>query len=210
MRLIRYWINTGAAYPGTYGALGSGMIGRMLRNVADREPVENRLWDEAREVIQKNCKDCHKELMNDICDERNLTWWNSRNELMNNPSSRSHYEEKIRFSRHILYDLTETSQSTLLLAPLGQKNGGYGQCKNRQGKPIFNSTEDKQYQILLQAIEHTKHYLDSVKRFDMEGFVVRPEYFREMKRFGILDQDTEIQEVDPYKTDSLYWEANGK
>jgi hypothetical protein len=210
LKLIRYWINTGATYPGTYGALGSGMIGRMIRNVADRTPVENKYWEKATKVIGSNCRECHKQIMTDICDESNLTWWNSRNELMNNPGSEPSYLEKIRYSRHIIYDLTEPGKSIVLLAPLSQEEGGYGFCKDSKGKNIFRSTSDSDYKILLQAINSTKTYLDSIKRFDMEGFTVRPEYFREMKRFGIISQDAEISEIDPYQTDRKYWQTVGK
>jgi hypothetical protein len=209
MKMIRYWINTGAAYPGTYAALGSGMIGRMTQNNPDRTPVENNLWKKASKVIKNNCTNCHKEIMPDICDERNLTWWNSRNQLMNGAFSEASYLEKITFSRHILYDLSEPDQSTILKAPLAENNGGFGLCKDKKGNSIFKSTKEDDYKTLLKAITNSKTYLDSIKRFDMEGFTVRPEYFREMKRYGIVDEDTDIKEVDSYEADIKYWETIG-
>ncbi len=210
MKMIRYWINTGAVYPGTYGALGSGMVGRMSRNQTDRKPVKNELWEKASDVIKNNCNKCHKEIMPDICSEQNLTWWNSRNQLMNGAYKEKEYLQKISFSRHILYDLSEPGQSTILKAPLEKSDGGYGLCKDIKGNSIFKSTKDNDYETLLKAISNSKNYLDSIKRFDMEGFTVRPEYFREMKRYGVISEDVDIKDIDPYKTDRKYWDMTGK
>jgi len=43
--------------------------------------------------------------------------------------------------------------------------------------------------------------LDEVKRFDMPSFQPRPEYIREMKRFGILPKSFDMSQetVDPYE-----------
>lgn len=209
IRLIRYWINTGATYPGTYAALGTGMVGRMNRNVVDRTPVTNIAWDKARRIIKKNCKSCHHELMQDICSEENLTWWKSRNELANGKIELKDYKEKVRYSRHILYDLTEPENSTLLLAPLSKNKGGYGLCKNKNGESIFTDRNDQDYRILLDAVQNSKTYLDSIKRFDMENFVVRPEYFRELKRYGIYADDKNIKTVNAYEADRKYWKSFG-
>jgi hypothetical protein len=206
IQLLRFWINTGATYPGTYGALGSGMIGRMIRNEPDMTPVDNTVWEKAQKVIETQCSSCHAELMPHIIEEKNLIWWKSRAEMMNGNIDEKAYFEKIRFSRHIVYDLTEPAQSTLLLAPLARDAGGYGFCTDQQ-QPVLSSTSDPDYQILLQAIQHSKAFLDSIKRFDMPGFVVRPEYYREMIRFGILAPDMPREQVDPYLADRQYWQA---
>jgi hypothetical protein len=45
--------------------------------------------------------------------------------------------------------------------------------------------------------------------FDMPGFRPRPEYLREMKRYGILPAafDEVNEEADPYAIDRRYWDS---
>ena len=48
--------------------------------------------------------------------------------------------------------------------------------------------------------------LDQVKRFDMPGFRPRPDWVREMKRYGILPSDLDAAAaVDCYGTERRYW-----
>jgi hypothetical protein len=51
--------------------------------------------------------------------------------------------------------------------------------------------------------------LDNIKRFDMPGFRPRPEYVREMKRFGVLPLafDETLAALDPYEADEKYWKS---
>jgi hypothetical protein len=205
IRTIRYWINTGALYPGTYGALGTGMIGTMTNNQPDMRAVENKAWDKATEVINAQCRSCHQALRPHIVDEQNLTWWRSRVEVTSGQRKIEDYEQAIRFSRHILYNLTHPEKSAILLAPLSTGAGGYGSCTAPDGTAVFETTQDHGYRAILTAVQHTTAYLDSIKRFDMDGFAVRPEYYREMVRFGVLNEGIPIGAVDPYVTDSLYW-----
>jgi hypothetical protein len=81
MLKMRYWINSGALYPGTYAALGTGMLGTMRNNNADQTPIKNREWKKASSVLKRKCQKCHSELMKDIVSEENLTWWRSRVEV---------------------------------------------------------------------------------------------------------------------------------
>ena len=203
---IRYWINTGALYPGTYAALGTGIIGVMTNNNTDLTPVQNRKWEKASSVIKRNCMKCHDELMKDICSEDNLTWWRSRVDVSSGITDMEEYKEAIRFSRHIIYNLNEPEKSTILLAPLSKEAGGYGLCKNgNNNSPVFASKTDNDYVAILNAVTNSAEYLDSIKRFDMKGFVVRPDYLREMKRYGVIDENIPIQDVNPYAADSIYW-----
>jgi hypothetical protein len=206
IRTLRYWINTGALYPGTYGALGSGIVGVMTNNQADQKPVLNEQWKKASKVIKKNCMSCHSELGKDILDEENLTWWRSRVEVSSGSVDIERYKEAIRFSRHIVYNLTKPSESTILKAPLSVEAGGYGLCRDSAGKSIIKNKRDPKYLALLEAIQHSASFLQDIKRFDMEGFVVRGDYYREMVRFGVIDETTPIEEVDPYVADSIYWD----
>lgn len=203
---IRYWINTGALYSGTYAALGTGIIGTMWNNDPDMTPVENEVWKKASSVIKKDCRKCHNELMNDICSEQNLTWWRSRVDVTSGNITKEKYNEAIRFSRHVIYNLNEPDQSTILLAPLSKEAGGYGLCVKNNGKPVFETSFDNGYVTILDAVKNSSNYLESIKRFDMENYVVSPDYFREMKRFGVIDDDVPIEKVDPYVVDKVYWD----
>ena len=60
-------------------------------------------------------------------------------------------------------------------------------------------------EILSDAVNNSAEYLKSIKRFDMEGFIVRKDYYREMKRYGVIDESMPIEQVDPYVADSIYW-----
>ncbi len=54
-----------------------------------------------------------------------------------------------------------------------------------------------------------KKNLDTIKRFDMPDFQPRPEYVREMKRYGILPPTFELGKhpIDIYATDQAYWKS---
>ncbi len=62
-RLVRLWIDSGAAYPGTYAALGTGMIGgfeiidRSIR--LDRSDLRWPLIEKAVAAMQRRCTSCH-------------------------------------------------------------------------------------------------------------------------------------------------------
>lgn len=205
---IRYWINTGALYSGTYAALGTGILGTMHNNQADMTPIENAAWDKASSVIKKDCQKCHKELMDNICREDNLTWWRSRVEVTSGNIAQEKYNEAIRFSRHIIYNLNEPDQSTILLAPLSKEAGGYGLCVKKNGKPVFETSSEKGYIAIFDAVRNSSEYLNSIKRFDMENYVVSPDYFREMKRYGVIANDVPIEDVNPYEVDKVYWDMD--
>ena len=51
-------------------------------------------------------------------------------------------------------------------------------------------------------------HLDTAKRFDMPGFRPRPEYLREMQRYGVLPP-APLSEgpLDPYALDAAYWRS---
>jgi hypothetical protein len=74
---------------------------------------------------------------------------------------------------------------------------------------VFASTDDPDYQVLLKMIEAGRDKLNEIKRFDMPGFRPRPEYLREMKRYGILPATFDIDKdpVNPYELDRLYWDS---
>jgi hypothetical protein len=50
--------------------------------------------------------------------------------------------------------------------------------------------------------------LERIKRFDMPGFQPRPQYLRELRRYGVLALDhPDDAAVDPYQLDRQYWES---
>ncbi|MDR2469090.1 MAG: hypothetical protein LBD27_01235, partial [Tannerella sp.] len=57
--VIRLWCETGATYPGTYAALGCGMVGGYAQNRLDRQDLQ---WNEVKEmsdILTRNCASCH-------------------------------------------------------------------------------------------------------------------------------------------------------
>jgi hypothetical protein len=200
--LLRLWIETGAPYAGTYGALGTGMIGAYREDILDRSDAEWPAVKAGAAVLTKRCGTCHagpRRLPASPSDDLGMAPWQS-----------DFADPRTRFSRHILYNLTRPEQSLLLMAPLAKAAGGYGIC----GKPgeapagIFAGTDEGDYRTLLASILAAKGALDGMKRFDMPGFRPGPEYVREMTRYGILPGARGAEAAgDVYGTDRAYWES---
>jgi hypothetical protein len=193
-RMVRYWIESGAAYPGTYAAVGNGMIGRYIENNVERNDADWPSVAAAAEVIQRRCGRCHA----------------GASAL---PLSPSH--DAANRSRHIVYNLTRPEKSLMLLGPLAQAAGGYGTCQAKaqvgptaQAPPVFGDTNDPDYQKILTMISDAKKWLDDVKRFDMPGFRPNADYVREMKKYGVLPMNIGPNDpIDPYATDQAYWRS---
>jgi cytochrome c553 len=195
-KILRVWIDTGAAYPGTYAALGCGSIGGYQQN----QPVYlDTDWPTTRdgaEVINRRCGGCHKEpsrlLPRSLSDERGLSFWRPE---MNDP--------RLNTSRHIVFNLTRPEKSKLLLAPLAESAGGWGMCK------VFENTNDPDYQKLLAMCVAGRDKLNEMKRFDMPDFRPRRDWVREMKRYGILPPslDLDKEKLDVYEVERRYWDA---
>lgn len=196
-RLVRYWINTGATWPGTYAALGTGMIGGYAQNQIDRQDLKWPEMQAAGKVLQTRCMRCHADpqrpLPNSPSDDLDMPPWALRYD-----------SPKLRFSRHILYNLSHPEQSVLLLAPLARQAGGYGMG---EVDGVFASTADPDYQTLLRSIQRTQQQLDTIKRFDMPDFAPRPEYLREMRRYGLLTNDETPVGPAIYALERRYWNS---
>ena len=201
-RILRLWIEAGAPYPGTYGALGCGSIGGYAQNRLVNTDFDWPTTKAGAEVIGRRCASCHRGanvLPKSLSDERGLSFWRF-----------SMTDPRLKMSRHIVFNLTRPEKSLILLAPLARAAGGFGLCANEQGKPaaVFADTEDPDYGTLLAMTAAGKENLDSIKRFDMPDFQPRPQYVREMKRYGILPADLPLDApVDVYETDRRYWES---
>lgn len=204
IRAVALWLDASAPYPGTYAALGCGSIGGYQQN---NQVVNNdRDWpttQAAQPVHERRCGSCHnqdfKKLPQYMSDENGLCFWQPN---MSDP--------RLRFNRHAIFNLTNPDKSLYLKAPLAKAAGGLDLCrKNPSEAAVFSAKDDPDYQILLAMIEGGKQKLDEVKRFDMPGFKPRPEYIREMKRYGVLAEsfDTNQAPLDIYALDRLYWDS---
>ena len=207
-KMVRLWIDTGAAYPGTYAALGSGMLGHYSDN--QRLSRQDSNWPvtaAARAAVKRRCASCHKgerRLPDSPSDNKGMVGWTERRELVQRRDF-----PILRYNRHILYNLSRPTKSMLLLAPLAREAGGYAAPEPAKGQcpVVFKTTADADYQTLLGAVTQAKAYIDKITRFDMPNFVPRPEYVRELKRYGVLDERFILgrDQIDVYKTDRKYW-----
>lgn len=203
-KLVRLWIETGAAYPGTYAALGCGMIGGYAENAQVDTDWEWAATKAAAEVINRRCASCHDDparlLPRALSDERGVSFWQPS---MNDP--------RLGTSRHIVFNLSQPEKSLLLLGPLAESGGGWGLCrdvKTKQKATVFENHTDPDYQKLLAMCQAGKDHLDEIKRFDMPDFRPRVDWIREMKRYGILQAETRPEErIDVYATERSYWES---
>ncbi|MBI4875228.1 MAG: hypothetical protein HY822_11405 [Acidobacteria bacterium] len=207
LRLIRMWIESGAAYPGTYAALGTGMIGYAVENNAVRQDMEWASAKPAADAIGRRCLSCHGA-------SRPLTQSISGDIKISRPEPPSVYgyprpegeaaQMMKKFSRHMVWNLTRPEKSMMLLAPLAREAGGYGLC----GARVFADSADPDYALILAAVREAKQRLEEMKRFDMPGFVPRFDWVREMKRFGLLPETHAPRDpVDYYAVERRYWES---
>jgi hypothetical protein len=210
-RVVRLWIDSGAAYPGTYAALGTGMIGRFEivdRSIRlDRSDAEWPSMKLAMEAIQRRCGSCHHGERTLPLSPSHVTGSGSWGSAFTGAPpwvALTPNDIRRRYSRHLFYNLSRPQKSLLLLAPLARSSGGLEAC----GRAVFANPSDTDYQHILVAIQATKHKLEEIKRFDMPGFLPRAEYVREMQRFGILPADLPAASpLDVYATDRRYWES---
>lgn len=210
-RVVRLWIDSGAAYPGTYAALGTGMIGKFEivdRSIRlDRSDAE---WPDmklAMEALQRRCGRCHRDEKTLPLSPSHVTGtggWGSAFTGAPPWVALTPDDIRRRYSRHLFYNLSRPPKSLLLLAPLAKSSGGLEAC----GQAVFASTGDADYQRVLAAIQAAQRKLEEIRRFDMPEFCPRPEYVREMQRFGILPADLPAgSPLDVYATDRRYWES---
>ncbi|NQU26206.1 MAG: hypothetical protein HQ567_33380, partial [Candidatus Nealsonbacteria bacterium] len=201
-RMLRLWIEVGAPYPGTYAALGCGSIGGYLQNNLVNTDNNWPTTKAGAEVIGRRCASCHtghKVLPKSLSDERGISFWRFS---INDP--------RLPLSRHIVFNLSRPEKSLLVLAPLSKSAGGLGLCRDKADKPaaVFADTTDADYQTLVSMAAAGKENLASIKRFDMPGFLPRPQYLRELRHYGILPPDhPDDAKVDVYALDRDYWQS---
>ena len=202
-RIVRLWIESGAVYPGTYGALGSGVY----------------TVDFPEATIQRRCASCHR--------ATEPPYRNAKPGAVNfqfgkrqppQPLLTDPYD--IILIRHLAYfqlgeaplhqalcNLDHPVKSLLLRAPLGNQVGGLQLC----GKPVFEDASDPDYQEILAKIQDAAARLAKHKRFDMPGFRPNRFYIREMQHFGILPRELpDDTPVDTYVVERAYWGSNSR
>ncbi|HUV62289.1 MAG TPA: LamG-like jellyroll fold domain-containing protein [Sedimentisphaerales bacterium] len=215
--MIRLWIDTSAQYAGTYAAYGTGQIGgwwrsnQPIREMADTWPTT----PVVSKTINSRCGSCHgKMLPRFVTDQIPVDEYGDL-EGWQRPTS--------RFSRHTVFDLTQPEKSLILMAPLDRNVGGYAEGlpqstklitedRSKSPKPvihpvIFASTDDPDYQNILDHLRAAQVRLNEIKRFDMPGFKPRREYVREMKRYGVLSDSFDLNSniIDVYAIDKAYF-----
>jgi cytochrome c553 len=204
-KLLRLWIESGAAYPGTYAALGCGMIGNYAENKQINKDTDWPTTLAGAAVIRDRCAGCHDKpsrlLPQSLADERGVSFWQP-----------SLDDPRLLTSRHIVFNLSRPGKSLMLLAPLAESAGGWGLCRNPQTEAkttVFADTNDPGYRKLLGMIEAGREFLTSQNpRFDMPQFRPRADWVRELKRYGILSPELPPDSsVDVYATERRYWES---
>ena len=170
--MIRLWIESAATYPGTYAALGTGMV----RSTGADGGM--------RKVFGASCGKCHG---------------------------------GGKFNVNTALNLSDPAKSLVLTMPLSPAAGGNGMVRKvkKNGKMvdervvIFKDTRDPGYQAILAGVRCDKAKLDKLKRFDMPDFRPNIHYLREMKVYGILPEDFDIEKdpVDPYQLERKYWKS---
>ena len=204
-KMLRLWIESGAAYPGTYAALGTGMIGGYAENSQVNTDYDWPTTQAGKEVIDRRCASCHDQpgrlLPRALSDERGVSFWQP---AMGDP--------RLNTSRHILFNLSRPERSLLVLAPLSETAAGWGLCrdpKTNERVVVFSRVDDPDYQTLLAMCRAGHVQLGQIKRFDMAGFNPRIDWVREMIRYGIVDASarTSGSLSDPYTIEQAYWES---
>ncbi|MBQ9873636.1 MAG: hypothetical protein IJM30_04145 [Thermoguttaceae bacterium] len=200
-RLVRFWLETGAPYAGTYAANGTGLIGWFYRNVNVHDDKD---WPETvamKKAIERRCDSCH--------DPKNVEK-NLPHALSEDREDVHQYERYIK--RVDYYNLSRPEKSKILRAPLAADKGGLGKCvettESGDARPVFANVDDPDYQTILAGIERGKKYVTEERpAWSVRPFVANPAYVQMMKKYGVLPEEfDEKTPIDPYEIDRKYWD----
>lgn len=191
------WLESGAPYAGTYAA---------LRNAEDqaRQGLAHAAFGSP--VLGQRCAQCHGQnkqappLPVDMSEQERQKTVQARGLA---PYERIVRKEDLRFSVHVLLNVSRPECSPLLLGPLPKAAGGWGTCPHQ-----FAGADDPEYRGLLSLMQDGKKQYDQPPRFGMPGFRPNRQYIREMKRFGVLPVgfDPATSPMDIFETDQRYWQ----
>jgi hypothetical protein len=205
--MIRYWIESAAAYPGTYASLGSGAASGRV----------------SPKVLEPRCGSCHSGRTT-LHSGGRVKGFSQGHQLIKD-------DPMFPFCGETTVNLSRPENSMILLAPLAKSAGGYGTCRplsseelkswqkggkltstKRLGKdkPIFADRSDPGYQTLLGEVRKKKKGFEKyTRRFDMPGFRPNKHYIREMQNYGILPKDLPAgAPLNPYEIDRKYWRSH--
>jgi len=219
--MIRLWLDSATPYAGTYACYGTGQIGGPFGRKPNREMADG--WPStgpASQAIAKRCGSCHATSL-----PISVTDLRIQGHKVRQGDGGGFQRPTFRTSRHNIFNLTHPEKSLALMAVLAKTSGGYAKGKLaapkkvpiRLGKKpgpfvhpvVFEREDDPDYQKILAHIRAAGQRLDTIKRFDMPGFMPRYEYLREMKRYGVLPADFNPKNpspVDPYRLDLKYFD----
>ena len=197
---IHTWIDSGAAFSGTYACLGTGMF-----------PV-----DFPDDIVVNRCAGCHKATKKSYRNVKKNAFYFQFGK-QEPPQPLLDQIDDIILIRHLAYfqlgeaalyqamcNLDHPEKSLFLRAPLAKSAGGLGRCS----QPVFKDRNDEDYLAILARIEAASKRLQEHKRFDMPGFRPNPYYIREMQAYGVLPKDLPADTpIDPYATDQAYWQT---
>lgn len=228
LKIVRYWLDAGANYAGTYTCNSGGTIGYYLHNVNVRNDKD---WPETKameEVIHRRCDSCHapteaeKKIGTYTLPAQFYAQYypyevHQKNKFVANTMS----QDGGRYNRHEIFNLSYPEKSKIARAPLAKSAGGLGVCEAKSGQVIFADKSDSDYQKIVAAVARgRKHILEENNRFCMVNespnngencpvrFVPRKEYVREMIRYGVLPPDWDFNApLNPYETDEKYWRS---
>ena len=185
---VRLWVEASAYFTGTYAVYNhseNAVAGALANNarVEIGKPLDG--------IVYNRCLWCHDSAAS---------------------MGRRVHKGKVNQPKHCwnLYNLSYPEKSMILLAPLAEKGGGYGWCKDKYGQPaVFRDTQDPDYQAILRAIRAAKARQEKAGRYDMPGFRPNEHYVRWMKRFGVLPESFDLAKdpINPYETDKAYWRS---
>ncbi len=197
---LKVWAWTEAAAPfcGTYGG---------LRNLKQQDVKVGAFAGPAGQILHRRCYTCHqpngKGPQNRLIEPLD---WDQRKKLVKR-SVGQHERIVLKndparyYAWNVLINATRPSQSAVLQAPLAKEAGGWGLCPN-----VFGSKGDPGYRGMLRAVKNWQTEWQKTGAFGSPGFRVNHQYLREMKRFGILEENASAEKIDPYETDQRYWE----
>ncbi|MDO8543623.1 MAG: hypothetical protein Q7S40_24540 [Opitutaceae bacterium] len=234
LRMVKLWIDASATFPGTYAALGSGMIGSYASlQYGTRPKVDYTTWPglkAANDVMKRRCADCHSgerklpgspaddlglRLHHLAYDEGKPRFWEPpwlRTKSVNGKSNESDRTGSVEWMKRHADPRLQFSRHIVynLSRPEHSLQLLAPLAKSAGGHAlcgdVFATVNDPDYRLLLAGIEEAKSHLESITRFTMPNFRPEPEYVREMKSYGILAQTyREGEPIDVYETDRRYW-----
>ena len=184
-KMVKFWLEAGANYAGTYAASAHGEIGWVYGSNEwirpDLEWAETKAMEEA---IVRRCNGCHTE---------NRTV----------PHTVSHQTQG--YNPNWAFNLSYPEKSRIFNGPLAESAGGLQQCR----EAVFADKNDPDYQAILAGIERCRQYILSGTRPYVTPFYANRYYTREMIRYGVLpsNHNYKTMPIDPYATDQKYWES---